>query len=349
MNRNWLYFILFLVLAIVAYFTIIKKNLGSYSKKDTAFAVEDTTQVGKIVLSNLKGEKIQLEKQNNAWVMNSKYEPRPDAISNLLRTLHQLEVKVPVAKSMHNNVVKSISGKRTMVEIFDTKGEKTKGFYIGEYSDALNGNFMLMEGSDHTFVVNIPGFSGSVSTVFFTDETDWKSENIFTYNPEDIIQLDIIYTGLKDSSFSIIKTNEGKYEVTSIKKYKTPANPEIISFYLKQFKMLNAEYFINEPEKKDSILTTIPACEIMVTDKNKVTTALKIYFRPITYRTKTQYTSDDKPLQFDLDKYYGIFNNDNDLAIIQNFVFGKLLVGPDYFYRQRPAGVNTLNEAMIKK
>lgn len=86
----------------------------------------------------------------------------------------------------------------------------------------------------------------------------------------------------------------------------------------------------------------------MVTDKNKVTTALKIYYRPITYRTKTQYTSDDKPLEFDLDKYYGIFNNDNDLAIIQNFVFGKLLVGPDYFYRQRPAGVNTLNEALIK-
>ena len=101
MNRNWLYFILFLVLAVVAYFTIIKKTLGSYSKKDTAFAVEDTTQIGSIILSNLKGEKIQLEKQNDNWVLNGKYEPRPDAISNLLRTIHQLEVKVPAVSYTH--------------------------------------------------------------------------------------------------------------------------------------------------------------------------------------------------------------------------------------------------------
>lgn len=348
MKQNWIYFLLFIVLAVVAYFTVIKKQLGSYSKKDTAFAVADTTKIGKIVLSNLRGENIKLEHINNTWILNDDYEPRPDAVSNLLRTIHQLEVKVPVAKSMHNNVVKSISGKRTKVEVFNTAGEKTKGFYIGEYTEALNGNFMLMEGSEHTFVVNIPGFTGSVSTVFFTDATDWRSEKIFAYQPDDIIQIDINYPGMKDSSFSIIKTADNNYTVASTNTHTENANPEIISFYLKQFKRLNAEYYINEPDKKDSLLQTSPACEIMVTDKNKKTTALKIYYRPITYRSKTQYTSNDKPLEFDLDKFYGIFNEDKDLGIIQNFVFGKLLIGPDYFYRQRPTNANTLTDVLRK-
>ena len=174
MNRNWLYFGILVILAVIAYFTLIRDNEGSYSKKDTAFAVEDTTAIGKILLTNLKGDSILLEQHNGSWTMNKDYRPRPDAIHNLLNTMVQLEVKMPVAKSMHNTVIKKIAGKRTHVEVFNGKGEKTKGFYIGDNTDQLNGTFMLMENSDHAFVVNIPGFAGFAATVFFTDETDKK-------------------------------------------------------------------------------------------------------------------------------------------------------------------------------
>ncbi|MFI5171788.1 MAG: DUF4340 domain-containing protein [Chitinophagales bacterium] len=348
MKKTLIYSIVLIALGLIAYFTIIKNNLSSYSKKDTAFAVKDTTEIGKIVLSTLKGDTIILEHKNNSWVLNENGTPRPDAISNLLRTLNQLEVKVPVANSMHNTVVKSISGRRTRVEVYDLEGQKTKGFYIGENSDPLDGTFMLMEGSDHPFVVNIPGFDGYIATVFFTDENEWRSKQIFSYSPDAIDQIDVTYTALKDSSFSIVRKADKSFELVSGKPHATPANPEIINFYLKQFKILNAEYYINEPEKRDSILQHPPACEITVTGNDKQTRTLKIYFRPVTYRSKAQFTSEDEPIEFDLDKYYGIFNEDKDLSIIQNFVFGKLLVGPEYFYRQRPVEGNTLNEVLKK-
>ena len=344
MNRNWLYFGILVILAVIAYFTLIRDNEGSYSKKDTAFAVEDTTAIGKILLTNLKGDSILLEQHNGSWTMNKDYRPRPDAIHNLLNTMVQLEVKMPVAKSMHNTVIKKIAGKRTHVEVFNGKGEKTKGFYIGDNTDQLNGTFMLMENSDHAFVVNIPGFAGFAATVFFTDETDWKSKNIFAYKPDVINQIDITYNNLRDSSFSIVRKADNTFELIGNKNINKPLNPEIVSYYLKQFGMLNAEYFILEPEKRDSLLATTPACIMSVTDNNKTTTTLKIYYRPLTYRSKMQYTLDDKPIEFDLDKYYGVFNEDKDLGIIQNFVFGKLMVGPQFFYRQRPGNVSVLNE-----
>ncbi|HRF75207.1 MAG TPA: DUF4340 domain-containing protein [Chitinophagales bacterium] len=346
MNRNWLYFGILVILAVIAYFTLIRDNEGSYSKKDTAFAVEDTTAIGKILLTNLKGDSILLEQNNGSWTMNKDYRPRPDAIHNLLNTMVQLEVKMPVAKSMHNTVVKKIAGKRTHVEIFNSKGEKTKGFYIGDNTDQLNGTFMLMENSDHAFVVNIPGFAGFAATVFFTDETDWKSKNIFAYKPDAINQIDITYNNLRDSSFSIVRKADNTFELIGNNTINKPLNPEIVSYYLKQFGMLNAEYFILEPEKRDSLLATTPACIMSVTDNNKITTTLKIYYRPLTYRSKMQYTLDDKPIEFDLDKYYGVFNEDKDLGIIQNFVFGKLMVGPQFFYRQRPGNVSVLNEGL---
>ncbi len=342
-NSNWLYFAIVVALCVVVYFTLIRKNDSSYSKKDTAFALKDTTDVSKIILSTLKGDTIVLTNGADGWHLNGGYRPRPDAISNLLRTMHQLEVKIPVAKSMHNTVIKSISGRRTKVEIFDAKGKKSKGFYVGENSSELNGTFMLMEGSEHPFLVNIPGFTGYISTVFFTDSNDWRSKEIFSYKPEDIIQIDLTYGALKDSSFTIIKKADGQFDVVSMQQNASAPNPEIIGFYLKHFKMLNAEYFINDIAKRDSLLGAAAACILSVTDKNKNTRTLKIYYRPVTSRTKMQFTYEDKPIEFDLDKYYGIFNADQDFGIIQNFVFGKLLVGPDYFYRQRPAGVNTLN------
>ncbi len=349
MNRTLIYAIVFLVLGIVAYFIIIKRNQSSYSKKDIAFAVKDTTEIGKLVLSTLQGDTIILDHKNNTWILNNDYAPRPDAISNLLRTMHQLEVKLPVANSMRNNVIKNISGRRTRVEVYNEQGEKIKGFYIGDNSDQLGGTFMLMEGSEQPFVVNIPGFDGYIATVFFINKSDWRSKEIFSYKAEDISKIEVTYSSLKDSSFAIVRKADASYDLVSPKQKTIPVNQEIINYYLRQFKILNAEYLINETDKRDSILQTSPVCEMTITDNNQNINTLKIYFRQVTYRSKTQFTFEDKPIEFDLDKYYGIFNQDQDLAIIQNFVFGKLLVTPEYFYRQRPSGGNTLNEILKKK
>lgn len=348
MKKNYIYILIAVALGVVVYFTVIKDQLGSYSKKDTAFAVRDTTEIAKIVLSDLKGDTVALDHSEKGWIINGKYEARPDAISNLLRTMSQLEVKIPVAKSMHNNVIKDISGRRIRVEVYNADGKKIKGYYVGDNSDDLNGNFMLMEGSKHAFVVNIPGFEGFVSTVYFTDETDWRSRQVFAYTPDQIKQIDLIYSGSKDSSFSIIRNADKKFEFIAPGKNPQSANPEIIQYYIKQFKILNVENFILEPYKKDSLIALPPVCELKVTDMQNETKSIKIYYRPVTYRSKLQFTYDNKPVEFDLDKFYGVYNQDRDLAIVQNFVFGKLFVGPSYFYRQRPSGENTLIDALSK-
>lgn len=348
MKRNLLYFAILVVLCVVAYFTLIRDPRTSYSKKDADFAIQDTTDIGRIVMTTLTGDTIDLRNANGKWTFNEGLPTRPDAIHNLLRTLHQLEVKVPVAKSMHNTVVKSIAGRRTLVRIYDHSGELIKGFYIGENTDKLNGTFMLMEDSDIPFVVNIPGFAGYVSTVFFTNKTDWRSKEIFSFKPTEIRQIDITYPQVKDSTFSLVRQANNTFILVGNQVSSKPVNQEIVQFYLKQFQMLNAEYYIEEADKRDSLLHAQAACIMSVTGNNDTHRTLKIYYRPITYRSKMQYTYKNQPVQFDLDKYYGVFNNDNDLAIIQNFVFGKLLVGPQFFYRQKPGGRNVLIEEALK-
>lgn len=349
MKKTYIYLAILAVLLVLLYFTVLKDQLGSYSKKDTAFAVRDTTEIYTIILSSLKGDTVAITKDENNWLINGKYEARPDAVSNLLRTMSQLEMKMPVAKSMHNNVIKDISGRRTKVEVYNKEGKKIKGYYIGDNSDELNGNFMLMEGSKHAFVVNIPGFEGFAGTVFFTDETDWRSREVFAYALDEIKEMDLIYPGKPDSSFTIKRNADKKFEFISPTKDPKAANPEIVQHYLKQFKLLNVENFILEPYKKDSLLALVPVCELKVTDIHDQSRSIKIYYRPVNYRSKMQFTYENKPVEFDLDKFYGIYNNDRDLVIVQNFVFGKLFVGPSYFYRQKPANENMLIDKYLNE
>ena len=165
----------------------------------------------------------------------------------------------------------------------------------------------------------------------------------------DVRQIDITYPAVKDSTFSLVRQANNSFILICNQVSQKTLNQEIVQYYIKQFQFLNAEYYINEDDKRDSLLGVQPACIMSVTDMQNKNTTLKIYYRPLTYRSKMQFTYEDKPVEFDLDKYYGVFNQDQDLAIIQNFVFGKLLIGPQYFYRQRPGGKNVLVDGAIGK
>jgi hypothetical protein len=241
--------------------------------------------------------------------------------------------------------VKDIATRRTKVEIFNHDNQKINGFYLGSPSNEYNGNFMLMEGGKSPFIVNVPGFEGFVSAAFFLNEAEWRSRAVFSFNPGDIKSVYVKYSVQPDSSFTLVKNAENIFELISGNKPSENLNPEIANYYLKQYNLLNSESLLLNNDKRDSLLATEPVCAITVIDNSGKATDLKIYYRPVTERTKMQFSYENKPMQFDMDKFYGIYGNNQSFAIIQNFVFGKLFVGPYYFYRQKPANANMLIES----
>ena len=340
MKRNLIYAAVVIVLGLCVYFFVIRKNNGTYSKSESDFSIKDTASVMQIVLTDLSGHKIDLARNNDSWQLNGKYKARPETVRYLLQTLYQLEVVTPVAKSMYNNVVKEIAGSNVKVEIFGKDGKKIKGFYIGQPSQSYRGNFMLMEKSDVPFVVNIPGFNGFVSSRFTVEELEWRDRSVFAYDPEKIQKIEVQYPTMNDSSFTITRDN-GKLSLSLAKGSADGFNPEIASYYLKQFTVLTCESFIQDMTKKDSVLATTPVCIIAVTDPAGTNT-LKVFYRPVTFRSKMQFNYKGEELNFDPDKFYGVIENDKDLVVIQSFVFGKLFVTPPYFFRQRPVNENVL-------
>ena len=347
MNRNLIYGIIVLILTVLVYFFVVRPGSGSFRGDEKAFGMKDTASIGKIFLADLAGKSITVTREDEVWRLEDGQPARKEQVQSIMHALSQMEVNVPVAKSMFDNVVRNIAGDHTKVEVYDRKGKKVRSFFIGPISTTYRGNFMLVDGSKTPFVVHIPGFDGFIHTRFVMDPYEWKDRTVFSYRPDRIRKLELTYPQVPDSSFVLHRSEEGEYRFESGLGDASSFNPEIGNYYLNKFKDLNCELFVPEEYKLDSLQQLQPVCRIAVTRADGETRDAAIYYRPVTYRTKLQFTYQGQELNFDVDKFYAIINQPADLAIIQNFVFGDLFVGPSYFMRQRPSNVNVLVEEIM--
>ena len=81
-------------------------------------------------------------------------------------------------------------------------------------------------------------------------------------------------------------------------------------------------------EKLDSLISSTPYRILTISDVN----GNKKEF--VTYRKKAPEGSVDlegNPIEYDLDRFYGLINNGNEIVLIQYFVFNNILKPLDYF------------------
>ncbi|MFT7588281.1 MAG: hypothetical protein ACI959_000488 [Limisphaerales bacterium] len=325
-----------LALGVAAWLLVFDKDLGSIPIKEKAFAIEDTLQIQKIFLADLGDREIILERKGTTWIVNGKYPARIDAIHTLMKTLTEITVKYPVPKSKFDNVVRDISGKHVKVEIYDVDDNKLKSYYVGNPTPNDRGNFMMLEDSKSPYVVVIPGWDGFLQTRYLLNEEDWKDRTIFRNPVASIDELKIEYPTNTDSSFTISRADEG-FEVipNSFNTNGRLVNQRATYLYLDQLKYKGAEYFSEDPQR-DSIITSAPICRISLTDDQGFQQVLNVFYRPLNKRSKQQFDIFGKELEFSRDKYYASYNNDRDFAVIQDFVFGNMFIGPSYFFQPEP-------------
>ncbi len=348
MKKNKLIFIASLILAIAAAYFIFKTTTGTLSKKNSDFAVIDTATITKVFLADKADNKVLLKKSEaGKWTVNEKYAASNDMINVLLKTVMRLEVKEPVAKAARNNVVKRISSIGTKVEIYQDvyridfwgiklfKHEKlVKTYYVGDATQNMKGTYMIIDKSEEPYIMHIPGFNGFLSARYSALEIDWRDHSIFKLPLNDIKSVKLEFPSEPEKSFKIDASGKGSWTLTSLK-----ANQVIIDFdtvkvidYMLGFEEINYESIImdNKLHNKDSITATIPFHIITVTDINNKSETVKTFHKaPI----EGEVDIDDTPSMYDKDRLFAQFNNGKDFALIQFYVFDKILRPISYFLK----------------
>ena len=179
LRKSLIYILLILITFCVFFLSENKSTIIS----DNTFDIADTSIITKVFIADRKGNTISLDKQDNSWTVNNKFNVRKDAINVLLSTIHQIKIQQPVSLSAFENVIKDLSTTGVKVEIY-AGTEVLKIYTVGNETSNHLGTYMLLDGSDEPFIMHIPYFNGYLTPRYgiqggIVEEKSWRKRTVF--------------------------------------------------------------------------------------------------------------------------------------------------------------------------
>ncbi|MDP3558133.1 MAG: DUF4340 domain-containing protein [Bacteroidota bacterium] len=325
-----------LILAVLSVFIYKSKHASTTVDEDARnFKIKDTAAITKIFIADKEGDNATITRTPKGWVVNEKYNCRTDAILNLLEVIKHVEVKMPVPKTAKDAVLKLMASTALKVEIY-TKDGLVKQYYVGHETPDSEGSYMILtnietgENYKDPYVCFIPGFKGYLIPRFIAKENEWRDRIVLNYIPPQLKQIKVQHFNMQDSSFTVDLNSTTSFSLKNSKGSEIPFDEMKMKQYLAYFQNISYEVLITGKNKKltDSLFVNKPFAVISITTTDFKTSEYKFYNKTpnaaITSEIGVNYQNDP-------DRLYLQFANDKEWALIQYFVFGKLLITQAYF------------------
>lgn len=321
------------------------EQLGFSDRVMRDFAIRDTAQVSKLFIADTDGNSITIQRQedNTWWALKGSakdYRVRDDAIATILKTISRIEVKQPVAKPALNNVIRSIAGRHSKVEIYTDGEEPEKIWYVGGATKDSQGTFMLLEipgkgKSKVPFITHVSGNYGYLSSRFFTNAREWRYTGLFNSDVTDISSISVEYPSKPGSSFTIQFAGGNDIELYSdslggkVPDYDTTA----VKNYMMQYRKVHFESLPQHlsKAKQDSILATPSVFKIFVTYNNGKVRSVQAHRMEANARQDNSQQG-ELGAPYNVDRLYG-FVDGEIFTVIQYFVFDPLLAPLSQFLK----------------
>lgn len=322
-----------LAVIIIATVLVLKENnnKGTIPENISNFAIEDTSKITKIFIADMQGKSITLERINNNWKVNGKYKANLNRINLMLSLLNNLEVKSPTSESAKDNVIKEMATQAEKIEIYQGTEKPSKVIYVGGSTQNLEGTYMALDRGKRKekipFVVHDPTFRGYLSDgYFYTEENEWRTKEVFTFDPTQISKVKVRYLFSKENSFNLTIDKNNKFLFSDFNDKKCPSQ-EIDTKLIKKFLMgfsdlqfITIDKYIKK-NVKDSILHVRPIASIYVENIKGYSQQLNLYYKPSNRKTRVEIEGG-----FDKERYYGIIKNrPNDIVILQTLRLNRIL------------------------
>ena len=339
MRKNIWYVVALLAILLGIYGVYFRNPSESvFGNKEDQFSYTDTASIHSIFLADRKGNKIHLQRAGNIWTVNEKYQAMAPNVNDILRVIATQKAMYPVPKIKHNDIVKGLAGSGIKVELYNEHGEQLRVFYMGGVADDNQGSYMLLEGAQHVYVVNMLGFNGYLTPYYSTMIEDWRSRIVFDALPHQIKSVTVIDASDSMASFKLEHTND-TFLLKPITKKGIATTPLIqgkAKSYLDFFKFINCEGYLNGLPKLDSIIASVPPKgDIYLEFTDNSIQHVRLFWMFMNKRSKNVYKENGKdPLPYDGDRCYAVFNKDADTAIIQLGIFNKITRKAVEFYHR---------------
>ncbi len=341
MKKNLILGLLFAGMLAAAVWLFMKNRKDDNTLTDR-FAWRDTEQIDSIRIRRTGEKPMLLVRSSNGWAVNYRYPVRAQLFNYLLEAVREVTVLAPAGKSARAQVMKEMAESSIKTEIY-SGGERVKCYYIGGPTLDNKGTYYVLEENgkveEMPCIVYLPGFNGFLTSRFNTDPELWRSREFFAFGPEQTDSLFVTYPADPRKSFEIFRTSDTAFSIRPLDpaidfKQAPPAGR--ISQYLEFYRSLSIETYDNSFSKRDSIVQTMPLCDIRVRYRNGNTSRASIYYMPVNERSKTLYDDKGREVKADVDRLFVSMNNNADFGVLQYYVWGKVMRAYSEFY-QKPA------------
>ena len=197
-NKKSKYLVIIIICIVTLFLYFKRENLFSNKEIDpTNFAVENTENISKVIMSDKKGDKIIMEKKDNQWFINNKYKIWDIRIDYLLEVLKDIKVKSSVPLKRQNTVIKNIATTGVKIEIFENNN-LTKTYFIGGNTSDHLGTYMIMKGAEEAYIIYMPNRNPGILNPkygiegIYVNETVWREPITIKIIPEEISEVKVI-------------------------------------------------------------------------------------------------------------------------------------------------------------
>lgn len=346
MKKNRLSIIITLILIVIAGLLLWNNRyLTTLRGEAYDFTVRDTASVTRLFFADKSGNQVLLSRTDDGWKVNDKYDAQPVMINNMLHTLDKMRIKMPVSLASHDNVITRMAGTNTKVEVYQIvprinlfnkiklfpHEKRTKVFYVGDITQDNNGTYVLKDGADKAYIVHLHGFRGFISSRFSANIEDWRDHKVFSYNVDEIASIKLEFNNEPKNNFVINVKGDYCYEMLNLNDGSQIDLDTIKAISLfTSFKDARFEAFLTDitEKRRDSIINSPYLEKLTVTTKDGQKSVMRTYTMKIN-ADAFGFTEDD--WDEDPDHKYAYLENEDELVMIQDFAFGKILKPAEYY------------------
>lgn len=322
-------YVLMLITAVTGGVWLYTQPAGQLASiEGTDFAVTDTSLVDKIFIADMDGKSVTLARPDKGklWGLNGRFKAREDAVTLLLKTFKRAAIQGPVAEAAEPNVVRLISARGKKVEIYQGGETPVKTWYVGTATPSHTGTYMVLETpqgrGDKPYVVHMEGFTGYLSTRFFTSERDWRFTGLFNHPKRSLAGIEVRHLDQDGESYLLTSEDDGALELRGLEG-KPFAYRDTLGLrqHFLRFKRVHLETYDSRLSNavEDSLRSASGAFELTTWNKLGDRSSVTVHWK----REK------DAASGFgglDLEQLYGV-TSEGEVVLLQRFVFDPLIRG----------------------
>ena len=319
MRNKKIFFISIVIILLFGLFFIEENKTSSFNTE--LFSVTDTLSINKIIISDRYDNEIELRRNNNQWIVNDSYLVRNDAIKTLLSTLKNIRIKNLLSNEIEKNIEKQISTLGVGVIIYNNN-KKINSFIVGPSTRDHLGTYVYHLKTKKTYSTHIPGFNGFLSPRFGIQANrieinNWRNPTLINYQPN---LIDSIFSYNFSNSAKSFKLICGKEN--NIKNYQNEIIKDVnfgtLNLFRNSFTNLNVEKYLNDTLKNN---LNNPSKKLIIYSKNNIDSL-------VFYTINSE--QDDDSNDYNIKRKIAIKNNE-DICLVQDYVFNKVLINIDDF------------------